>query len=134
MREQQEKNERLETETTNPLLPPNEFNKRYASNEKFFASLIDLIPPSVYLNQDDRVNWLKMIRMSSNKPKSNERPQTKKEEEKESSEDESRQNDDDDPIKRSKFDPKYFKTVSRILKDFADLKPLNGIRLLMFLL
>jgi len=57
----------------------NEFAARFQANEQFFSSFMDLIPPKVYLNQDDYSNWTKMATGQSKKRKqTNEAGQVKK--------------------------------------------------------
>ncbi|RNA38975.1 surfeit locus 6-like protein [Brachionus plicatilis] len=103
----------------------NQLRDRCRTNEVFFSSFIDMIPSRVYLNPDDRRNWIQIISNDSKKKKSKKEPTgglpngaT------------IHHSDDDEDIEMheeeeldmeyhfNKFDPKYFKTVSQILKDF----------------
>ena len=131
----------------------NEFAARFQANEQFFSSFMDLIPPKVYLNQDDYSNWTKMATGQSKKRKqTNEAGQVKKskqtengkhtgqdihldaeeeeeeEEEEEGGEEEENENDEyenEGPSKHRKFDPRLFKTVSQILKDLERFEEAN---------
>lgn len=100
-----------------------QFNVRYQKNNDFFCSFIDLVPPNIYLNSDDRSNWLNLV--------TNEAKKRKQKNKTESSDNKSDSkldmdvngyengNDEDDLYyeRTSKFDPILFKTVSQILKD-----------------
>lgn len=116
----------------------NDLNKRFKLNEKFFSSFLDMVPANVYLNYDDRVNWIKMIKSdkkkrqmpSPNEPKINggTKLSTKNSTNASDEEEEEKSGDDEnelDIVKLNKFEPKYFKTVSQILKDFEEFHQKN---------
>ena len=42
---------------------------RFKTNEDFFSSFIDLIPPKIYLNPDDHSYWTKLATNQSKKRK-----------------------------------------------------------------
>ena len=115
-------------------------SERAKKNDAFFSSFIDLIPARIYMNPDDRHNWMEIVsnqsRKSKNKnaddapdensqtngkPKKGKPVQSDDEEEEEMEVDE--QEDDitnqseQGIIKPNRFDPRFFKTVSQILKD-----------------
>jgi hypothetical protein len=83
-------------------------------NEKFFENCIDLIPARIYLNVEDRKQWFNLL----NKEIDNDADD---EEDDEEDEDENNNNQ----IKRSRFDPIYYKTVSQIYKELEKCKKLN---------
>lgn len=107
-----------------PISDTADIRQRCMDNERVFASFIDLMPARIYLNEDDRQNWLDLVSGGGRKGNvSNE-------------DDEEAANSDDDRRKKkkkdsndsngnlnfriNKFDPKYFKTVSQILADMAE--------------
>lgn len=112
-------------------------NERAKKNETFFSSFIDLIPARIYMNPDDRHNWMEIVSNQSKKKKplkgpDESLPVTKKSEKAESTngkhkKDDDNEFDDEDEenadqnengiIKPNRFDPRFFKTVSQILKD-----------------
>jgi hypothetical protein len=108
--------------------------QRARKNESFFSSFIDLIPARIYMNPDDRHNWMEIVSNQSKKKKplksSNDASSlttTEKTEaatsgksKKESSsefDDEIVEESENGIIKPNRFDPRFFKTVSQILKD-----------------
>lgn len=108
---------------------------RCKTNEVFFSSFIDMIPSRVYLNPDDRHNWIHIISNESKKKKNKKEPVNgfgNASDKIQHSEDEDQHDDtyddldiemqDENGLEKeyyfNKFDPKYFKTVSQILKDF----------------
>jgi hypothetical protein len=107
----------------NTNLEVTQIRDRCKENESFFASFIDNVPPRIYLNEDDRQNWFNTV--SGNKKNMNE---AENENDNDDNQDETdtkkRRNFADEAehgfFKYNKFDPKYFKTVSQILKDFAE--------------
>ncbi|CAF0952999.1 unnamed protein product [Brachionus calyciflorus] len=102
----------------------NQLRDRCKANETFFSSFIDLIPSTVYLNTDDRRNWIHIVSNESRKKKSNMtngkngvHHSDDSEVDDEDVEMEEEENLDVD-FRLNKFDPKYFKTVTQILNDF----------------
>jgi hypothetical protein len=99
------------TNTSLPAIPKQQQPKvtnmrsRAAQNEAFFSSFIDLIPARVYMNPDDRHQWIQIVSSSSSS---------------------TNQQSESDPesdteivpkAPKNRFDPRFFKTVSQILKD-----------------
>lgn len=107
---------------------------RVKENESFFCSFLDLIPNRIYFNQDDRHNWIQMVQTSADKrrkPQQDE-PSAKKQKSMTTNEkefdtflDEDDENNEElengNVAKPNRFDPKFFKTVSQILKDLEQL-------------
>lgn len=119
--------ESSDSKQISPNLHVSQVRDRCKVNEAFFSSFIDMIPSTVYLNTDDRRNWIHII---SNETRKKKPKQEKKnglangngvhhsdDDEDEDVEMEEEDNLDSD-FRFNKFDPKYFKTVSQILKDF----------------
>ena len=110
----------------------NSFVDECIKNQAIFASFIDLIPAKIYLNPEDHSNWNKFVTNESAKKKktlaavANVETQIKKAKPAENGKHESGDEEDDDDIEHNedfchinKFDPRVFKTVSQIFKDFA---------------
>lgn len=100
--------------------------QRVKDNEQFFSSFIDLVPANVYLNPDDRTEWLKFMRNDSATNRRN-KPHNELTTNGKSSDGEENDDHDSDELnttastidyKINKFEPKYFKTVTQILNDF----------------
>lgn len=89
-----------------------ELVKRFKENEQFFESCIDLIPTNIYLNSNDRLSWLNMIENRSKRNNSAENFEDDEEDEDE---------DQENLIKKQKFNPLTFKTVSQIYKELGNL-------------
>jgi hypothetical protein len=110
---------------------------RFKTNEDFFSSFIDLIPPKIYLNPDDHSYWTKLATNQSKKRKQHIAvPNMSKDENNkngfnkndEDDEKENTENEDDNEIAHTrfnKFDPRLFKSVSQILKDFERFEETN---------
>jgi len=117
----------------------NEFAARFITNEEFFSSFIDLIPPKIYLNPDDHSYWTKLATNQSKKRKqTTEIDQTKKPRQTENQNgkhsdqedgsdavEENDEEENDSPARFRKFDPRLFKSVSQILKDFERFEETN---------
>lgn len=92
------------------------FNERCSRNQSVFSDFIDLIPSKIYLNPEDHGNWTRFAIAENKHTKKNiENGHT------ETSDGEENENEDDDveEVNRvNKFDPRVFKTVSQIFKDF----------------
>ena len=99
-----------------------QFLERCRQNQSVFSSFIDLIPSKIYLNPEDHTNWIQYA-TSGNKKRSQ-----KVNEAAENGHKISRSDDDDNDMdlededggfyRVNKFDPRIFKTVSEIFKDF----------------
>lgn len=99
-----------------------QFLERCRQNQSVFSSFIDLIPSKIYLNPEDHTNWIQYA-TSGNKKRSQ-----KVSEAAENGHKISRSDDDDNDMdlededggfyRVNKFDPRIFKTVSEIFKDF----------------
>lgn len=112
-------------------------NERVKKNEAFFSSFLDLVPARIYMNTDDRHNWIELATNQSKKRKPSDENEPAQEKEpknaktKKQKQDEDENDDDADEneldekkaqnengfYKPSRFDPRFFKTVSQILKD-----------------
>lgn len=106
-----------------------QFSTRFKTNEEFFSSFIDLIPPKIYLNSDDHSQWIKQATNQSKKKKQPEAEQVKENDENKENGD-AEQSDQEEQIelgnsRYSKFDPRVFKTVSQIFKDFERFEQTN---------
>ena len=106
-----------------------QFSTRFKTNEEFFSSFIDLIPPKIYLNSDDHSQWIKQATNQSKKKKQLEAEQVKENDENKENGD-AEQSDQEEQIelgnsRYSKFDPRVFKTVSQIFKDFERFEQTN---------
>ena len=67
---------------------------------------------------DDRLNWIKMVKNGEGKKRKRESSETFEEA---LDDEEESENESGVDLKINKFDPKYFKTVSQILKDLEDI-------------
>jgi hypothetical protein len=121
----------------NTNLEVSRIRERCKDNEQFFASFIDSVPPRIYLNEDDRQNWFNMISNTNSKHRSNTNNNNTNPEAAVNGNDGGNDKDDDETdtkkrrnfadeaehghFKYNKFEPKYFKTVSQILRDFSEL-------------
>ena len=123
-------------------------SERAKTNEQFFASFVDLIPARIYMNPDDRHNWMEIVsnqskkkraksgdeevaangkqaKKSANKSKQDESEDeemdvdTDEDENNEDAEDADENQAEEGIIKPNRFDPRFFKSVSQILKDLA---------------
>ena len=101
-------------------------DERYKSHDDFFSSCIDLVPAKIYLNPEDRLNWIKLKANESKKkrPAGHEdaagkakAQNGKKNDEDDGGEEEDEGETIESGISFNKFDPRFFKTVTEILKD-----------------
>jgi hypothetical protein len=115
-------------------------NERCLKNESFFSSFIDLVPARIYLNGDDRLEWIKQKTLESRKRKFDAKAKADLKKKKNASDDENDDNNNDEEdvdildetdnglelqYKRNRFDPRFFKTVSEILKDLDKFQKRN---------
>ena len=116
------------TSTPSSNLDASKARERCKENETFFASFIDLVPARIYLNEDDRQHWHNIVankRLGGNNAEKNgaKNVNNNVEEEEDDEEDIDAKKSKLDPVehfKFNKFDPKYFKTVSQVLRDLAE--------------
>lgn len=107
----------------------NQLRDRCRTNEIFFSSFIDIIPSRVYLNPDDRRNWIHIISNETKKKKNKKEttngfsngsnnPHHSDNDSEDNDFEMQEESDSEMEYHFNKFDPRYFKTVSQILKDF----------------
>lgn len=122
-----------DTENTQPLsqnLQASQLRERCKTNEVFFSSFIDITPSRVYLNPDDRKNWVQIVNNESKKRRSQNKDESGKtnglsngqngthDSEEDDEEEEYQDDEQNEDFRYHRFDPRFFKTVSQILKDF----------------
>jgi hypothetical protein len=103
-----------------------QFIERCQRNQSVFSSFIDLIPSKIYLNPDDHSNWLKHVTKDEPKKKTAAELDTNNKQNGNGKIPRSDGEDSDMEIEAqdeeftrvNKFDPRVFKTVSQIFKDF----------------
>lgn len=102
-----------------------QFLERCKKNQSVFASFIDLIPAKIYLNPEDHTNWTQFATAENKKSraqKANESTENGHNNKIARSDDDESDMDveDEDGVfhRVNKFDPRIFKTVSEIFKDF----------------
>jgi hypothetical protein len=110
-------------------------SERVKKNEAFFSSFLDLVPARIYMNTDDRHNWIELATNQSKKRKPSDEtepaqePKNAKTKKQKQDEDENGDDADENEVderkaqsengfyKPNRFDPRFFKTVSQILRD-----------------
>ncbi len=100
--------------------PDSSFNERCLKNQSVFSSFIDLIPSKIYLNPEDHVNWTRFATSDQKKQKgkTTENGNKNTKSENDESEMEEAENNSEEINRVNKFDPRVFKSVSQIFKDF----------------
>lgn len=112
-------------EASKSLKSDDQFIERCQRNQSVFSSFIDLIPSKIYLSPDDHSNWIRHVtaepkkktaaaEVDANKQNGSKVPRSDGED----SEMEVDAQDDGEFSRVNKFDPRIFKTVSQIFKDF----------------
>lgn len=109
------------------LKSEDQFIERCQRNQSVFSSFIDLIPSKIYLNPDDHSNWIRHVTAEPKKKTSKAEVDTTSKQngsgkvprsDDDDSEMEVDAEDDGEFNRVNKFDPRVFKTVSQIFKDF----------------
>lgn len=112
-------------EASKSLKSDDQFIERCQQNQSVFSSFIDLIPSKIYLNPDDHSNWIRHVTAEPKKKTAAAEVDTNKQNgskiprsDDDDSEMEIDAQDDGEFSRVNKFDPRIFKTVSQIFKDF----------------